>query len=168
MNVLLQWNNPDLNSTPYCTSLHNADQLFEVTYCSLNKRRKWIMLSCESKSMWLPKLPCYTHAYILTHTHLCTEPLAFRGQSGNGGENRRKRGISAFFPPQLLPTFCELPPLSPHMNLHTRKQRSFPGRPSFCRHSATFPVSIKTGQIYYQSFWNRISAVQQRIRPLLL
>lgn len=125
--------------------------------------RAWIMLLCESRrNMWVQKLH--------THTLTYTEPLAFRGQSRKRRreEHKKTRDFSAFFPPQLLPTFCKLPRLSPLMNLHTRKQRSFPGRPSFCRHSATFPVSIKTGQIYYQSFWNRISAVQQRIRPLLL
>lgn len=70
-------------------------------------------ISCQIKSMWhLLRWLAFRRTsselnnanVALFHTHLYR---VFKGQSGQGGENMRKRGISAFFLTQLLPTFLQ-------------------------------------------------------------
>lgn len=95
-----------------CRPAFKEDSLLAEQTQSMNNAALWKQANDVGARVAL----LHTHAFSHTHTHIYTEPVAFRGQSGNGDENMRKRGISAFFPPQLLPTFCELPPLSPRTN----------------------------------------------------
>lgn len=76
------------------------------------------------------QFPCMINAALwrkcrsLTHTQ-SAEPSA----SGNGDENTRKQGISAFFPPKLVPTLRQPPPPA-WISMRGDRGASRGGRPS--------------------------------------